>query len=303
MNIDQGMDQILAFIELLCLILFYLLTTITMVRLSLKSKFMIKRPFKIFRLTVLFLIFALIIAIGFYLSASNLSNVWSKVFLISLFTSLFPIIMLFFSSIVFAFVNDEIVRNISKLVAAGAIVCMFAFLINSSFAIIIPMSLTIMIPLIVAPIIEECLKFLAIYMFKAKNSDFGGYPSIILSAFAIGAGFAFVENFIISTVAANPLDLGLSVWLNVLLNRTYIAATAHSLFTILTLLGFERKLFSSRWNGLLVAILFHVLFNALGVFYPDLFGKEILIGVASLILLFKLLELSKNQTKDITKTR
>ncbi len=299
MDVNEGMDQILAFIQLLGLIFFYLLTAITIVRLTINSKFTIKRPFYLFRITGLILILMLLGGIAFYLM--NTSDVWFKLFLISLFSSLFPLFTLFFSSLIFDFFNPQTIRNVAKLATGGALACMFAFLINQSFYFIIPSALFIVLPLLIAPVIEECLKFIIIYVFKSNGSKFGGYPSIILSAFAIGAGFAFIENFVMFTVSASPLTLGISAWLGIILSRTYVTATGHTFFVLLTLLGFEHKLFDSKWNALLVAILFHVVFNALGLFYSNLFAKEILIGFASLVLLIKLLELSKRQKSSVTK--
>ena len=62
-NIEQGIDQALAFIEMVILIFFYLLTTITIVKLTLKDKFKVTRPFKNFRWVALSLILIIIILI------------------------------------------------------------------------------------------------------------------------------------------------------------------------------------------------------------------------------------------------
>ena len=63
-NIGQDIDQVLAFIEMVMLIFFYLLTTITIVKLVLKDKFKVNRPFKDFRwvglLSILIVVFGVL---------------------------------------------------------------------------------------------------------------------------------------------------------------------------------------------------------------------------------------------------
>ncbi|MCD6227122.1 PrsW family intramembrane metalloprotease [Candidatus Micrarchaeota archaeon] len=298
-NIGQDIDQVLAFIEMVMLIFFYLLTTITIVKLVLKDKFKVNRPFKDFRWVGLLSILIVVFGVAYYLmTLPGVNDMWIKLFIISLLSSLFPVFTLLFSSLIFAFMNNDIFRGVGKLVTIGAMACILSFLVNQSIYVLLPLNFLMVI--IITPVVEEVLKYLSVLLFKNKGLLIKGYPSIITTAFAIGAGFSFIENLIYFSVIASPLSLGVGAWVSIILNRTYITATAHGLFVMMTILGFEKKLFSSPRNGLIAAIIFHSIFNYLAVAFQNIYAKEIIVGVASLIVLLKLLEVARSQSSRYT---
>ncbi|MCC7570163.1 PrsW family intramembrane metalloprotease [Candidatus Micrarchaeota archaeon] len=300
-NIGEGLDQILAFIEMLGLIFFYILTTITLIQLTVKDKFDIKRPFKNFRFVAISSILIFLVLISYYIYNSFSPDMWFKILIISFLASTFPALTLIFSSVIFAFIKSNIFRGVVKLVGAGAIVCMVAFLINQTiYALISPFfafSAALLIYLI-APFFEESLKAAILILFKNKGWKIEGTASIVLTAFAIGAGFAFIENLIYFTVLVNPVSIGIGAWINIILNRIYISSTAHGFFVLMTLMGMQKKFFKSIKEGLFAAIVFHILFNVFSFVLTDFFAREILIALAALLLLIKLLELARNNTNS-----
>jgi len=266
------MDKILALIELAAFIMFYLLSGVAVVKLALKQTFTVKKPFRLFRPIAFALILLFVMFIIFNLSLTSAQ--WIKLFIISFFASLFPLATLSLSSLVFAFPRFN---NVCKLAAAGALIAMLSLTVNHSFYTIVP-SMFVM-AMLIAPFVEEFLKYLMILFLKSKGLRLGGLASIILASFAIGTGFAFIENMLYFTMF--PLTLA------IVFNRIYITATAHSIFVMLTLLGVEH--FISQKKGFTAAFVFHSLFNFMAWFLTGIFAKEIIIGLACFVMLIALL--------------
>ena len=135
---------------------------------------------------------------------------------------------------------------------------------------------------LLAPVIEETGKFLAVRSTVYKNKAFNEPMDGIVYASAVALGFASIENGFYLLRAVNVSKDMLS---GVLLTRSLLSVPGHALFS--SNWGFalgEHKFFGKRSasviGGLLLAILLHGLFNYLClVKYYSAIGLLILLAV------------------------
>lgn len=129
--------------------------------------------------------------------------------------------------------------------------------------------LTVFGGLIVSPIVEESIKALGLWT-MAGHHEFDNMLDGLLYGFAIGLGFAAVENWFYFISKINPLEVGIETWLVAMLYRSFLNTVAHGCFTafIGALIGSlkERPDFAeyarlALFPGLFLAIVLHITFN------------------------------------------
>jgi len=116
-----------------------------------------------------------------------------------------------------------------------------------------------------APVVEECLKFLAVCFLVYWRSEFDEPMDGVVYAVAAALGFASLENVIYLFYSFRASFLELSF---IVIVRAFLSVPAHALFAAIWGYGLGRAKFSDErtargWiiKGLVTAVLFHVLFN------------------------------------------
>jgi len=166
-------------------------------------------------------------------------------------------------------------RFIAGMFMWGILATFFAFFINTTFSLILGLVLSagfaeLVLAVFVAPIVEETSKGLGLLILSGHH-EFSGVFDGILYGFAIGMGFAFIENWLYFATNASPIAVGgLGDWTYNILYRSFLCSLAHGCFTGATgaLIGFvkvRRKNLGFEglgfFLGLPIAILLHGSFN------------------------------------------
>lgn len=150
-------------------------------------------------------------------------------------------------------------RKIIAVIGAGGLAALFAFAFNSALYGSLSLDFTTY-SRYVSPIVEELLKVLVVvYLFRSHRIGFLVDAAIL--GFAVGAGFALVENF---WYLHDGSGRSLTVWVV----RGFGTAIMHggvvAIFAIMSQALTERSVkINPAWYlpGLLVAVLLHSLFN------------------------------------------
>jgi RsiW-degrading membrane proteinase PrsW (M82 family) len=142
----------------------------------------------------------------------------------------------------------------------------------------------VLVAVMVAPIIEETSKGTGVLLISGRR-EFRGMLNGILYGFAIGMGFAFIENWLYFAVNASPVASGGVVeWAYTILYRSFIDSLGHGCFTGITggFVGYfksrqlvENFAFDGFRRGLPIAIAMHSTFNAIDIlssYVPVAFG-------------------------------
>ncbi len=161
----------------------------------------------------------------------------------------------------------------------GVMATFFAFFINTTISLILALLLSagaaeLLIAVIVAPLVEETSKGLGLLILSGHH-EFNGVFDGILYGFAIGMGFAFIENWLYFATNASPVVVGgLGDWTYNILYRSFLCSLAHGSFTAATggLIGYVKVKRNNRgfeglgfFLGLPLAILLHGTFNLTAV--------------------------------------
>lgn len=203
---------------------------------------------------------------------------------------------------VFAFLAALIVLDSYKLVRFSAVVqtilvgCVAAFLsllLNSWFLTVLPLDIRLYSRYL-APLVEElCKAAYLVYLIKSKKVGFMVDGAIY--GFAIGAGFAFVENiyYLYSLQSANIL-----LWIV----RGFGTAVMHggttAIVGIISMNLLERQSFEGFTiflPGLGLAVVFHSVFNHF--ILPPIVTTISLLIILPLLIIF-IFELSEKATRD-----
>jgi RsiW-degrading membrane proteinase PrsW (M82 family) len=122
---------------------------------------------------------------------------------------------------------------------------------------------------IVSPIVEEALKGIGVYIMschREMNNTLDG----LLYGFAVGVGFAAVENWFYFISKMDPLAIGIDAWLLSILYRSFFNTIAHGCFTafIGAMIGMMKGRsrvagysYLGLLPGLFIAIILHMIFN------------------------------------------
>jgi RsiW-degrading membrane proteinase PrsW (M82 family) len=157
----------------------------------------------------------------------------------------------------------------------GVMATFFAFFINTTLSLVLGIVLgtgfaEILLAVLIAPVVEETAKGMGVLILSGHH-DYDGVFDGILYGFAIGMGFAFVENWLYFATNASPAAVGgLADWTSNILYRSFLCSLAHGCFTAATggIIGFVKVRRHNRgfeglgfFLGLPLAILLHGTFN------------------------------------------
>jgi RsiW-degrading membrane proteinase PrsW (M82 family) len=137
---------------------------------------------------------------------------------------------------------------------------------------------------VVAPIVEECLKFLAVYITIYRHDEFDEPMDGVIYAVAVALGFASLENTFYLYQAYKAGDGTLH---SLAILRAVFSVPGHALFAIpwgyrLGIAKFSHKRRDQQYVGvgLLLGITFHAVFNFLSSIGPIwVFGMLILVPI------------------------
>ncbi|HMK47331.1 MAG TPA: PrsW family intramembrane metalloprotease [Methanocella sp.] len=157
----------------------------------------------------------------------------------------------------------------------GVMVTFAAFLLNTTLDLFISLILgstlaSLATAVLVAPVVEESSKGFGL-LIMAGHHEMDDMFDGILYGFAIGMGFAAIENWLYFAANANPVSVeGLTPWAFNILYRSVLCSLAHGGFTAATggVIGFMKSKKSLRkfaflgyFLGLPIAIILHASFN------------------------------------------
>jgi RsiW-degrading membrane proteinase PrsW (M82 family) len=118
-------------------------------------------------------------------------------------------------------------------------------------------------------VVEEGIKTLGL-SFLSFHHEFDDALDGLLYGFAIGVGFAMMENWFYFISRVDPIMVGIDAWVSVILYRSLFNTIAHGCFTGLAgvLLGalksrdkFKQYYHIALLPGVFIAILLHIAFN------------------------------------------
>jgi RsiW-degrading membrane proteinase PrsW (M82 family) len=189
---------------------------------------------------------------------------------------LFPVFLFLLAFIFFDSYKLVRPRSVFQTIFMGGAAGLICFGINTFLLARFSFNVTVYSRYI-APVIEECMKAVWIaYLIRAKKIGFMVDGAIY--GFAVGAGFAFVENVYALYSIQNP---NLLIWII----RGFGTAVMHggttSLFSILAAKSSERGL-SLRWRSFIPIILIAV---ALHSFFNHFFFNPLIMTIAQLMVL------------------
>ncbi len=171
--------------------------------------------------------------------------------------------------------DREPFRFIMAMFMWGVMATFFAFFVNTALNIILELFIgsgvaMLLTAVIIAPIVEETAKGLGL-LILAGHHEFDSMFDGILFGFAVGMGFAAIENWLYFANNAGPVTMGgLVPWVYIILYRSLLGSLSHGCFTAAT--GAAIGYFKSRdrlkrftlfafFIGLPVAMLLHASFN------------------------------------------
>lgn len=174
-------------------------------------------------------------------------------------------------------VDRKPLRFIVGMFMWGVLAAFIAFFINSALLTLfgdavgeLPLVLASVVgSLIISPVIEETIKSLGLSI-MSQHHDFKDALDGLLYGFAIGVGFAMLENWFYFIAKVDPFSVGIGAWISVILYRSLFNTLAHGCFTGLAgvLLGMlkSRERFKHYFQiallpGVFIAILLHIAFN------------------------------------------
>jgi len=161
----------------------------------------------------------------------------------------------------------------------GVMATFFAFFINTTFSLLAGLVLSsgaasLLIAVLVAPVVEETAKGTGLLILSGHHEYDHVFDGIIFG-FAIGMGFAFVENWLYFATNASPVVVGgLGEWAYNILYRSFLCSLAHGCFTGATggVIGYFKARRKTPGFGVLgfflglpIAIFLHGAFNLTAV--------------------------------------
>lgn len=171
--------------------------------------------------------------------------------------------------------DREPFRFIMAMFMWGVMATFIAFFVNTTLSAILELfagsGLALIITaVIIAPIVEETAKGLGL-LILAGHHEFDSMFDGILFGFAVGMGFAAIENWLYFASNAGPVTMGGVVpWVYLILYRSFLGSLSHGCFAAAT--GAAIGYFKSRerlksytlfafFLGLPVAMILHAAFN------------------------------------------
>ncbi|WP_231845184.1 PrsW family intramembrane metalloprotease [Methanocella paludicola] len=233
---------------------------------------------------------AVLVAIILFFTLSDISpDIGWLIFLLGGAAAIFMPVVYLVAAWAFKYYRRQTFRLMVSMFTWGIMATLIAFLINTACTLLIGAvvgkSVAFAIAaVLVAPVTEETSKGTGVLILSGRR-DFGGLLDGILYGFAIGMGFAFIENWLYFAVNANPVHVGgVMEWAYDMLYRSLLDSLGHGCFTGAT--GAFVGYFKARRPaggfavkgfllGLPVAMVLHSSFNLLDVIgstVPTAFG-------------------------------
>jgi protease PrsW len=178
-----------------------------------------------------------------------------------LMVTLLPVLC--FLSALFALDSYKLVkiRSVVALLACGALAAALSYFANGGLLNLVDMDLK-HFSRYVSPLVEETLKgLIVIFLFRGRRIGF--LVDAAIAGFAVGAGFALVENLYIYVLALIPSS-GLASWTVRGFGTAIMHGGTTAIFAVLTLSLLERSpnnFFRSLLPGFVLAVLLHSAFN------------------------------------------
>jgi len=174
-------------------------------------------------------------------------------------------------------VDREPFRFIVGMFMWGVLAAFIAFFANSAMLFLfgksagmLPLVLISVIgSMIISPVVEEIIKTFGLSIISLHH-EFDDALDGLLYGFAIGVGFAMMENWFYFIARVDPMIVGIDAWVSVILYRSLFNTIAHGCFTGLAgvLLGvlksrdrFKQYYYIALLPGVFIAILLHIAFN------------------------------------------
>lgn len=123
--------------------------------------------------------------------------------------------------------------------------------------------------LLISPVVEEIIKAIGIAII-AQRHEFDDTLDGLLYGFAIGLGFAMMENWFYFIARVDPLTVGVEAWFSAILYRSFFNTIAHGCFTAFVgaIVGmakskrrFREYFIIAIFPAVFVAIILHIIFN------------------------------------------
>ncbi|MCD6279357.1 PrsW family intramembrane metalloprotease [Candidatus Micrarchaeota archaeon] len=83
---------------------------------------------------------------------------------------------------------------------------------------------------VIAPLIEETVKSIGLFI-MSQHHEYDDRITGLIFGFTIGVGFAFIENWFYIVSKTNPYELGVLVWGQLILYRSFFNTLAHGIIT------------------------------------------------------------------------
>ncbi|MGA9139772.1 MAG: PrsW family intramembrane metalloprotease [Methanocella sp.] len=188
--------------------------------------------------------------------------------------------------------DREPFRFIMAMFMWGVMATFFAFFVNTALSIFLELFIgsgvaMLLIAVIIAPIVEETAKGLGL-LILAGHHEFDSMFDGILFGFAVGMGFAAIENWLYFASNAGPVTMGgLVPWVYLILYRSLLGSLSHGCFTAATgaVIGYFKSRDSLKrftlfafFLGLPVAMILHASFNFAAILdsvMQSLFGTPV----------------------------
>lgn len=209
-------------------------------------------------------------------------NLSSLHLVISLTVSLLPVISFLLALILLDSFKLVRPRTVALSILFGSAMAIASLFISVGTFKAVPIDKTIHTRY-VAPVVEECLKALLVIFF-IRTKRVGFMVDAAIHGFAIGAGFAIVENLYYFKVRPDPT---LSLWIIRGLGTALMHGGAAAIVGILSKQMSDRKLKNRMYvygPGVGLAILIHSFYNHFFV-APDLSVLFIIVGLPLLVVL------------------
>ncbi len=171
--------------------------------------------------------------------------------------------------------DREPFRFIMAMFMWGVMATFIAFFMNTTLSIVIELFVgsglaMLVTAVIIAPIVEETAKGLGLLILSGHH-EFDSMFDGILFGFAVGMGFAAIENWLYFASNAGPVTVGGVVpWVYLILYRSFLGSLSHGCFAAATGAaigyfksreGLKRYTLFAFFLGLPVAMVMHASFN------------------------------------------
>ncbi len=219
---------------------------------------------------------AILIAIVFLFTLAIIpSDIGLLVFIIGGVAAIFMPVIFLVTGWLTDYYEREPFRFIVAMFMWGVLATFISFFLNTTldlfFGLLVGSGIaSLLTAVIVAPVVEETAKGLGLLILSGHHEYDDTFDGIIFG-FAVGMGFAAVENWLYFAANANPVTVeGLGPWAFNILYRSVLCSLAHGCFTAATggAIGFIKSRKSLRsfafvgfLIGLPIAIIMHGTFN------------------------------------------